>query len=156
MASRLLVARNAIGPRLRGHGGSSIARSAPIAAAIDGRATQHRWRPSLVRGHIEIRGRCIVAVGPTGQTSLPIFDATVSLNDTSDGIVDARSGVHISIGQQFRAGAATFRDNGKGWSLADIKQATGVSVPNGCGSTIVMLRDIEAGPEPARRTDTAR
>jgi hypothetical protein len=112
---------------------------------------------ALFRGHIEIRGRCIVAVGPTGQTSLPIFDATVSLNDTSDGIVDARSGVHISIGQQFRAGAATFRrDNGKGWSLADIKQATGVSVPNGCGSTIVMLRDIEAGPEPARRTDTAR
>lgn len=108
---------------------------------------------ALFRGHIELRGRCVVAVGPTGKPSLPIFDATVSLNEAGDGIVDARSGLQIAIGERFHAAAATFRDDGEGWSLADIEGATGVRLPKDCGDTIVRLRDMEAGAEPASRAD---
>ncbi|KHA63827.1 hypothetical protein [Sphingomonas sp. Ant20] len=92
-------------------------------------------------GELQIRGNCIVVVSD-GRAALPIFDSTVSLAETGGGIVENGTGQSIAIGERLRASAAHLRQDGEGWSLPDIEQATGANVPEGCGDSIVRLRGI--------------
>lgn len=96
-------------------------------------------------GEFKIRGNCVV-VGSTWK-GLPIFDPSVRLTETGDTILDSRTGVRVAVGERFSASAAFLRDEGRGWSLSDIEQATGVAIPKGCGTNmIVRLRDIQNSP----------
>ena len=95
-------------------------------------------------GELQIRDNCVV-VG-LNQKDLPIFDPSVRLTETGDAIIDSKTGVRVGVGERFIASAAHFRSEGQGWSLSDIKEATGVAVPEGCGTDeIVRLGYIQKG-----------
>lgn len=97
-------------------------------------------------GELQIRNNCVVVAGSRDWKGLPIFDPSVRLTETGDAILDSRTGVRVGVGERFSASAAHFRDEGQGWSLSDIEQATGVTVPGGCGAgTVIRLGDIQKG-----------
>lgn len=96
---------------------------------------------ALFEGELQTRDNCVIAVA-NGRAVLPIFDSTVSLNEAGDAIIDNNSGERVRIGERVRGAAAYLSEDGKGWNRSDIKSLIGVTVPDGCGHTIVRLRDI--------------
>lgn len=87
-------------------------------------------------GELRVEHGCIVAISGSRRLT-PLFDADQALG------ADARTA--LPIGQKFQAGAAHLRDDGRGWSVADIERFYGVSIPSACPTrNIVRLHSLEA------------
>ena len=93
-------------------------------------------------GELGIRDGCLVAI--TGaKIATPIFDRDVVLQPDRGGVDDIRHGLHIPIGKRFSAGGAWLRENGSGWSIADIERVSGAQIPVRCsGQTVIRLHDF--------------
>jgi hypothetical protein len=98
---------------------------------------------ALYRGKLVERAGCIVAAAD-GSFATPIFDPGVTLADDGEALVDAHEGVQVPIGRLFEAGTAWLRDDGEGWSLAEIDSFYGTRIPPGCPTdNVIRLHDFE-------------
>lgn len=93
-------------------------------------------------GELGFRNGCLVAIAGA-KVATPIFDRDVVLRADGSAINDIRHGLQIPVGKRFAAGGAWLRDNGSGWSIADIEGASGAHMPPGCPvETVVRLHDF--------------
>lgn len=93
-------------------------------------------------GELRFHNGCLVAVAGA-KVATPILDRDVILQPDGSAIDDVRHGLQIPVGKRFAAGAAWLRDDGSGWSIADIESSFGIHIPNGCPvETIVRLHDF--------------
>lgn len=97
---------------------------------------------ALYSGKLVKRNGCLVASwGKSFAT--PIFDPGVTLAADGNTINDVRHDVQVPIGRLFRAGAASLRDDGQGWSIHDIETFFGTRIPPGCPTDdVVRLHDF--------------
>jgi hypothetical protein len=93
-------------------------------------------------GVLRVENGCVVVVAD-GRRALPIFDASVALEGGGGAIVDGARNRRVALGERLRASAAYLREDGTGWSVADVERLTGVQVPAGCGNTLLRLRTLE-------------
>jgi hypothetical protein len=97
-------------------------------------------------GRLTIHKHCLV-VGSGKDIATPIFDDGVTITPDENYVQFPRDGVHLAIGQPFRAAAAWRRDGGRGWSIREIKSFFGIVIPPGCPTdNVVRLRQIRADP----------
>ena len=97
---------------------------------------------ALFAGKLIEREGCLVAVAD-GTFATPIFDPGVVLTPEGRAIWDVRQGLNVPIGRSFRAGAAWLRDDGRGWSVADIEAFYGTRIPAGCSThDVIRLHDF--------------
>lgn len=87
-------------------------------------------------GSLRVENGWIVAVSDTRQTT-SLFDAGAKMG------MDRRSlsGVGreaVPLRQRFTSGAATLRQNGRGWSIVDIERFYNVNIPAACPSRDVV------------------
>lgn len=101
---------------------------------------------AYVEGTLQADNGCVV-IDSGGRTAVPIFDSSVRLADTRNALIDESTGRSFRFGTRVSAAAAWLRDNGRGWSFADIEALVGPSVPAQCsGETIVRLKGLEGIP----------
>lgn len=98
---------------------------------------------ALFTGKLFERNGCLVA-GTDEVFATPVFDPGVTLTAGGKTIRDVRKGVEVPIGRPFRAGTAWMRDDGTGWSVADIEMFFGTRIPPGCPTdNVIRLHDFE-------------
>lgn len=94
-------------------------------------------------GRLRVENGCVV-VASQGRTAVPIFDPSVRLIDSGNGLIDVATGRRFRFGDRLSAAAAWLRDDGRGWSFADIEAAVGPLVPPRCGGeNVVRLKRFE-------------
>lgn len=100
---------------------------------------------ALFVGSIESIDGCIV----TRRTnSTVLFDQGVNMLPTGDGVFDPATGNTIRFGERISGGAATLREDGRGWPVRDIERFYGVTIPAACPKRDVMrLHNMEPIPE---------
>lgn len=97
---------------------------------------------ALYTGAIGVHRGCVVTEGG-GKRATILFDPDVTLVDGGTAIRDGL-GVVIKFGERVRPGAATLRQNGRGWSLHDINAFYGVELPENCPQDeVVRLHDFK-------------
>lgn len=98
---------------------------------------------ALLEGGLRIVRGCVI-VSSGEREVLPIFDPSVRLEPSGRAILDAETGERVRVGGRLRGSAAYLRDNGIGWTDAEISRFTGASVPADCGDTVVRVSSITA------------
>ena len=94
-------------------------------------------------GTLRVENGCVV-VGSSGSVAVPIFDPSVRLLDTGNELIDEATGRRFRFGIRIRASAAWLRDNGRGWSPADIDTVVGSTVPAQCNRhTVLRLAELQ-------------
>ena len=101
------------------------------------------WKGGEARfvGELRLEKGCIVAVAGTSRAT-PLFDPDATLSEDHRAIREGDRPA-VAFGQRFAAGAATLRDDGRGWSIEDVEQFYGVKIPAACPRRDVMrLHDL--------------
>lgn len=92
-------------------------------------------------GELRLENDCIVA-GAGESWATPLFDPEATLGENRRSIREGDRPA-LAFGQRFAAGAATLRDDGRGWSIADIEDFYGVAIPAACPKRdVVRLHDL--------------
>lgn len=102
-------------------GAAPVAQPVTIARPAFGGEAQFRGQLAMEKG-------CIVAFG-TRKSINVLFHPGVKLLDAGQGVSDPATGQSIRFGEPVTGGAASLRDNGRGWSISDIESFYGVSLP---------------------------
>ena len=106
----------------------------------------HFGGEALFTGTIDRRGGCIVTTSGRAPFTV-LFDEGVSLSADGGGVIDPRNGVEVRFGERIQGGAGNLRENGNGWSVDDIEEFFGVSLPRDCPrNNIMRLGDMHPQP----------
>ena len=81
-------------------------------------------------GELRFKNGCLVA-GAGESWATPLFDPEATLGEDRRSIREGDRPA-VRFGQKFGAGAAHLRNNGRGWSIADIEQFFGVIIAAAC------------------------
>ena len=103
------------------------------------------WKGGEARfvGELRLKKGCIVA-GAGKSWATPLFNPEATFGKDHRAIREG-SRPAIAFGQKFAAGAAILRDDGRGWSMADVEQFYGVKIPVACPRRdVVRLHDLVA------------
>lgn len=86
---------------------------------------------ALFRGELTVKNGCIVSAG-SRRGSTVLFDPGIRLLENGQGVFDPATGQSIRFGEPLAGGAASLRENDRGWPISDIERFFGVSLPPDC------------------------